>query len=429
MSSNYKVEFLNASYNKQNFRSEFRFPSNMAIKNIRVCNIGLESNVDTRYSENCGALCVIDSIELYDNATLLDRKNHFSNWLAMNNLRSSNSDNQAVRRVLGKNKLGYEVVGSVSVALDGSVSQSVKIVNNHPDTVNDLWGAAASDKERANNGCWLNIADVFDFVDKTPVISTSLFNHLRLVINYKSKTDLSNCVGNRLANVNTLEPFCVFEYESDPQMANMLMNGYRGTTFVAVESDRVILDAKAVADEALSHQEQSYLIKGFNDKYISKMIIQTQPANESAYKIGDATLAFGKEVSESQLNWALQPRVNGANLFPGNLEGKMKRLGLISDSLGQWNVVPGQNWCGLTYSGFLDENLLQTRSKVDYTAFNLEQVVKEFKLTVSRNAVGHTGGVVSENESLRSQVNLYLWGVTRKTVVPNGKGSYVVAYV
>ena len=427
--------FLDPSYNSSKFRSEFRFPKANGVykADMRLLNIGVHKTTagDTSYNILTGAQGVIDSLQIYSGSQLIDQVQHFSQYVAIKNLLHSNNANQSVHRPLSKNKLGYVSVGKDAIAVGGVVSLGIQQSNAVPDRFNTIYGSTATAAQLATNGSWIDLRECLGFLKASAYIPMNVFPDLRIIVNYKN-ADLIDIVRSRAAPLATIEPLLVCEYEPNVETAAALMRNYKGVDFQTVEWEQVQLGAVAVGDDLTVEQTESYLVKGFNDKYISKVVIVNTATDSSTWNVAGNNNAMGNQGSMSQLDFGFQARINGSNMFPKTqVEGKNRRLGMMADAFGPMNIIYGQNICWTTNVGAITIAALNsTVGQVDYTGFKIDDVIKEFKLDVSRTAVGPTAaGAATDNTLLRQKLNLNMFGLSRKRVVPLSNGSILIQYV
>ena len=429
-----QVLYIDPSYNQSKFRSEFRLPSQNGIymSNLRLLNIGVsKATLDDRsYNELTGALGVIESIECYSGSQLLDQVRNFSQYVALKNLLNSNSANQSIHRPLKRNKLGYVATGLDAVdGTTGAITLGVLQNNAVPNRFNTITAQTATPEI---NCAWIDLRDCLGFLRGTSYVPMNAYPDFRIVINYKNSA-LANIVDDQTpTNYQTVEPLMVCEYETDPETADALMRSYQGHSYETVEHDQVQLLASApTADTVGEIQEQTYLVKGFNDKYISKMVIVNTGTVASTWTVAGTNKPFANQGSVSQLDWGYQARINGSNMMARSIyEGKNRRLGQMTDAWGNLNVAGGQNICGVEggASTIFATGIADTVGEADYTGLRVDNVIKELKLTFQRSPVGGTGADANANLALRQRLNLNIYGMSRKSSIPTSSG-IVVRYV
>ena len=442
MSSASNVLYIEPSFNSNKFRSEFRLPAENGVykTDMRLTGVGLTKNDNGNdlYNILTGAYGVIQSIEIQSGAQTLDQVRNFSQYVALKNLLHSNNENSGVFRYLGKNGLGYVADGDTSFDAAGDPvvdgANGVKITNQIPTYGPTLFGADAAARDKATNFGWLDLKACLGFLRESPYVPTNVYPDLRIVVNYESSAQLQNVVDTANIDVGTNKPLLICEYEPDVNVAMALMNNYEGVSFNSVEHDSVLLSSSAVGQDALLAQEDSFLLKGFNDKYIEKMVIVNTPQDQASWRTGNDNIPSSNLGSVSQLDWAVQVRVNGQEMFPspsGMLEGKNRRLGVLVDSWGSTNIAPFQNMCG--NSGGPDKiyaaQIRGTEGQMDYTGFRLDDIVREMKLNVERTAVGGSPGDATANPGLRQALRLNIFGISRKNITPLSNGQILIRYV
>lgn len=422
--------YLDASYDSKNYRSEFRFPKANGVykTDMRLLNVGLDKNSNgaTYYNQLVGAYGIIQTLSLYSGSQLIDEIRNVDQYLAIRNLLHSNAENQAITRVLTHNKLGFSAEGEDDIP--NQLFNDV-VSNENPDEYNVLYG---NDGNQALNGTWLDLR-VLPFLDASPYVPMNVFPDLRLVVTYKSRDGMAKLVRDQglTAELFTKEPLVICEYEADPVMAEALMKNYQGVVWNSIEHDQVYLNASAPAQNAIADQTESWIVKGFNGKYISKMIVSNQDTNALAeVAVAGNANNFFLGGSVSQLDYALQLRLNGAQFFPTPyIQGYNRRLAHLVDAWGDVNIAPYfnavkpvQDFAELFYNDAQD-----AVSRMDYTGFTINDVVSEMKLTIQRSAVGHNANA-NDNIAQRQALNISCFGVSKKQVLPASNG-ILVRYV
>lgn len=425
-----KTNYLDAQFNKANFRTEFRLPRDMAIKsNMRICGLGMiSSTTASQYVLLTGAYGIIESIQLYDGSTLLDQVQSFSQYTALKNVLRGNQDNMGVANFLARSQLGYYGDGDLTFAANGS-ENAPNVITNQMENTSEIAVAADTEATRQQKQAWLSLSDCLGFLRESLIVPTNVFKNLRVVINYKSAADLKNMAIDPSKAYSTEEPFMVYE-NIVGDLAGEMMRDFKGVQFDAIEHDSVLLPAEASATQVTV--TKNFLVNGFNNKHLKKLVIlntETTPRTES----GTEQFSFSNQGSASPLNYGVQVRINGANLFSGNeLQGKNKRLGVMTDAWGALNMATGQNLCkafGVANTQLMADTsaggyqITNTIGQLDYTGFDVNAEIKELRLSLSRDIIDGAA-----NTSLNSQYRVNMFGVVRKAVVPSG-GGYLVVYV
>jgi hypothetical protein len=161
-----KTLYLDPTYNKSKFRSEFRFPPNMLIySDVQVLNLGLEKtdNGNTTYTYNGGAMAIIKSLELYDGSTLLDQVQNFDIYNTIKNLQHTNDDNQSQQRIIKGNRLGFIEQGNYTYSAAGALALEPKIIASVPAIGDTIYGLDATAANKERNGKTLNRTRIFRY--------------------------------------------------------------------------------------------------------------------------------------------------------------------------------------------------------------------------------------------------------------------------
>ncbi len=426
--------YLDPSFDSSKFRTEFRLPKQNGVykSDFRILNLGLDKtdNGNSEYNQLVGAYGVVENIQIMSGAQLLDQVRHFDYYSGLKALMHSNSENMSLKRPLQHNKLGFVATGNQDVS-KGAYANGIKITNAVPDDFNVLHGADASSKAQASDGGWFDLKACLGFLDASPYVPMNAYPDLRIVINYKP--DQSNNVLNSNIALATKRPILVADYETDPEVAMALMREYRGVAFQSIEHERVRVPAvSGLANDTTSEQERSYLVKAFNSKYISKMVIVQTPTQQDTWRTANVNTKFADKGSVSQFQEKYQLRVNGQNIFArANQTGKMNTLGKMVDSFGDLNLTAGMNYCDVAggATAIYSAGIVSMVGQADYLPAMIDDVVSEMKLTYTRTAVGPTAaGAATDNANLRQALDLNIYAMSRKQIVPTADG-VVVRYV
>lgn len=424
-----KLLYLDPSYNSSKFRTEFRIPSNLLVyTDMDVLNVGLQktTNGNTEYN-SFGAFSIIKSVELYDGSTLLDQVQAFDIYNSWKNIKQTNADNQSKGRATTGNDLGYLNFGEYTFDGNGAENSNPLVVPFIPNYTDVLYGADATEADKKKNGKVLSLPEYLGILKGMSFLPPNVFKDLRIVINYNS--NVLDAVVDRTGTYETLEPFLSLRYEENEEVAMARMEEFGGGAYDTIEHASVVLPAVAVANDTTETQEESYFIKGFNDKYISELVMVKTSNDQTTYVSGNNTHRFSKYGSVSQVDFSVQNRYNGITQFPNTLRGQNRSLGVLIDSVGDYNMATAQNLVEIAEGGFQDYyNNRQLGGEASYLGWRVDDVVKEWKMDVSRVAIGDPAGSPNANLPQRQSLTLNFFGKSRKSVVPTANG-YVVSYI
>jgi len=409
---------IDSVFDKPNFRSEWRFqPNTVYLSNMRLLDQGIASAAANFYNPITGAFC-IDSIQLYDGNVLLDQVLEASLLKAWLNANHTNDENVSVENEFSKNQLGYYASGRYAYEADGTPTPGIIKVR------------AVEELSPINFRSWLNLKELLPFLRSSLIVPTNVFKNLRLIVNWKNNEKLFDLVLGRQGTLTTIENTFLSVDEvigEDKKMA--FMKAYAGVSYMAVESDRVLVNAIAdPAAGALSTVQQNrFLVNGFNNKTLSKLRFTNQDTVASNYVNANETVGFGNQGSRALPRMRMQIRVNGANKLPRNgATGANERLGMLTDMYGDVNIVPGQNSYANTtpsLSAVVGNQVANTVKQLDYTAIEVNERVNELIVELDRVAIG--------GDPITTQpINLIMFGEVMKAVqMIKGTDNYQVAYM
>ena len=183
---NTTLRIIDPSFDKSNFRAEFRLPTDsVLLSNFRLVNIGISSNQTDSYSPTLGAQGAISAIHLYDGGQLLDTVRDFNTYASFKNINKTNDANISQNR-----RLNYVGLGFVQ---DGVQSATADVLDKNDYTLTAQDPVA----DNLTKQGWLSLQNCFSFLRASMVVPTSLFRQLRVVVQYKSAEALKNAVRDR----------------------------------------------------------------------------------------------------------------------------------------------------------------------------------------------------------------------------------------
>lgn len=386
-----KTRFFDPNYHKQNFRDVFDFPPDSVFdSNIRLCNVG-QYGANTQYNSASGSLGSIESIQLMDGAgTVLDQIFDYSLYQTFKNINSKNNDDIASLNYLRNNAVGKMATGIENTTNSGIKIKSVNLKNNI---------SIASNEEYQG---WLSLRDCLPFLRSSEYLPTNLFTQLRLIINWKNSTDLkNNAVDSTGTYLTPPAPFLIVDEVVDEGMKMQIMKEYGTVQFTTIENERVSMNAVSGLADTVDGQEktqsESFLLNGFNNKTVGRMLIIRSPTDTTTWRENTNNVGPANQSSFSVYKPVIQPVINGKTIFPGSgLTKKNHILGLMSDTWGDLAVSIGSNLTGFTNAHKYYDNPASDVGKYDYTGWIIDNKVKEMKLQVARNGV-YGLAVISNN--------------------------------
>ncbi len=413
--SGIKTSILDANFDKTNFQTTFTFMEDtLYLPNLRLLNVGVVGS-NEKYNELVGSYGVIRSIALYDGNTLLDQVLECGRWLGWKNFNSSNDSNKNLNNVLSHNALGFTFQGQ------DTTSPSAKVRSFQEA------GSSNTTETTAQKG-WLSLKSVMPFLDAhSGGIPTNIYKRLRLVVQYS--TDKDNYIKDTTSNYSSIEPVLVADEMVDSSEKSSMMSNYKGVNYVGIEHDRVVVPAvnPTVADKN-PKQEKNFLVNGFTNKKVNRMLLVNTPTQQSTWKNGNVNNAYSNMRSVHQLEQPVQVRVNGQNLYPGNgITRPNQRLARLTDTWGTVNSVSNDLHLENASNHFTD---IKTLGQLDYQALNLAgRRIQELQVQYSRKGdYDDTPAAIQSQKKLNQQLILNMYGEVQKSVNVSG-GRYVLGYL
>jgi len=420
-------------FDRANFRAEFRLqPDTVYYSDLRLIDVGVISDAASQLQLALGTEGVIRSISLMDGGTTLDVLHEASLWNNFKNLNSRNDGNQSVTRFTKYNRLGFLNEGVESLA-EATFGQGA---------VADVFSATddpANTTDANTKKGWISLKDMLPMLRESNFLPTNLFRKLRLVVEFKPQADLGQIVIKNNANYTTTSPVLLADELADTPEKMSIMKNYKGVQFDAIELDRYIIakagagltDPNAADTNFQKIVNFSQQVKGFNEKMLKRLVIMTQPTEQTA-TAADATVnkPFSNQSSVSLCRPIIQLRVNGQNIYPGQgVEGKNRRLALLNDTYGNFNVLAGFNKYGVEIPENLYSAVLtQTVGQADYTAMPVMSQIQDLQIQLQRTALYAGAANDNTNAMVNQKLQVNLWGEVAKAIIV-GPGGYNVLYV
>ena len=185
-------------------------------------------------------------------------------------------------------------------------------------------------------------------------------------------------------------------------------------------------------------QSVSAVVNGFDNKYVSRMVLMKVPAIKTDLYSGAVSQGLGNFASVNLFREKVQLRVNGANIFAGDgIRSDSQKAMLMSQSWGDLNVLPFsnrqnvgsedrdvvvQNSSGVPTlnAGKMDERIGHS----DYIGFSLEDKIRQLNFQHERTCLNNTLGI-RQNELA---YDIHIFAECRK-VLSLGNGGYKISYM
>ena len=423
--SSITTRLIDPVFDKAKFRSEFRLqPETVYLSNLRLLNTGISSGTTTDLNGLLGTYGCIKSIALYDGNQLLDQLLEASIYNAWKSVNNTNDANLSVNRFLKGNDLGYVVEGDTEV-------DSASTASPRPLKQNTVKVQTQSQDNDELNKSWISLQEMLPFLRASISLPTNIYSHLRLVVQWKSATELKDVVGStvgaRAFVLSTYENTILVADEMNPSdTREQLMMNYAGVAYRPIEHDSVAIPAiSGIATDGTSVQDNNNMVKGFNGKKLNTLLLVNTPADQSTFVDSGTNsnkTSYANQGSQSLYKPQVQVRVNGSNKLARNgLSGYNRRLGALVDAYGEVNVVVNQNVPKLADgSNYIDVSEIPD-GQLDYTGLRVDEMIEELIVDVTRTGV-------DTNADLNQNLTLNLFGEVNKQVVMRKDGRYNIVY-
>jgi len=426
---NTHLRILDPAFDKASFRASFKFPSDSVIlSDIRLLNVGIDSNAVDDYQPTSGASSAIASIRLYDGGTLLDSVENFTLYNNFKNLNNTNDDNLSLNRRLAYTDLGF-------------IQQGVQAATGDPKVLTkDSYQQVAQSPVAGTVGkkAWVSLRECLPFLRSSVIVPTSIYKNLRLEVNYHSPAGLKNFVKSRRdATLSAPQGAIVlFNEVGEGDVKEAMKKQYQGVSFRALEFDRAQIPAVTTltTDDStkLVLQQNNFVIHGFNGKRVGRLLMAQTSTNTATWIDGNKNTGYANNTSTAQFRESVNVRVNGVNKLAGDGVGsvsgtgssKNRRLAMLTDTWGDINLITGQQFCATqdfnSYVGGVDL-LRSTQGAVDFMGLVIDEHVKDLQVFFNRHGVhGNPKQIEALNYQLMAEVD--------KAVVVGTDSSYRVVY-
>ena len=329
-SSKIKTQLVDAVVNISNNRLEYKLPPMSGFyPTLRLAQFG-STGGDVAYNKGCGALGLISRISLMNGAEELSSLSEANRYMTFKHLNSSNSDNASLFYPLIHHSQGY------------IINNTLKVQDSHQAEYNQA-ATGNSALVQAQKTITVDLMALLPVLSSMPVLDTNVFQDLRLQIEYE--TDSRKVLADNTAAFTTRsDPVLVCEEIQDPKLVAALSAKFSGTVWNEIEHDVSNLPSNDNANDTELVQRIKETVNGFDNKYVSRMVMMKTFSNGEKSKIGGTGAimkSFGDFNSYAQHKEKINFAVNGKSLFVGDgLDTPAKRQMMLHDTWGSCNVVP-----------------------------------------------------------------------------------------
>ena len=429
-SSKIKCDIIDPAVDTKNLRVEFKLNSDTGYyPTLRLGNFGTVGG-DVSMNKGVGQLGLIKHIVLLNGQEELDKLRFCNRYACFKLFNSTNSDNRDINSSLYNIKQGYAYNNNLRILAAGN-SRNQMVVG---DAINVKGAKSAT----------VNIMELLPILQTMPVLDTSIFRDLKIVVEYD--TSSSNWLHDNTAASDTIQPYLIAEEITDPSLVQKLSASFKSSVWNAIEHDQFQVPAN-LSSPAQTDTEQSVtpIINGFDNKYVSRIVMMKAFTNKTKIKAGGAgavNYAFGDFVSLAQhkekINWI----INGKPLLSKDgLDTPPRKAMMLNDTWGPCNMVTYGNVEGVGVDGRADStNTIGVPglagSKQGEDVGTQDFVGIRFDRRVNQLEIDYKRSTPEENETHASNpvsrigqgLDVHIYAEVRKQMsLVNGR--YIVSYV
>ena len=399
-----------------NLRAEFQLPKGNYGNRMRLLNVGLTAANTPTYNSSLGALASIKSIRLLNGRDEIDALRECNRYMAFNKFIKPNQ--KSLGHTQQETKNNYALVYSG----DGTGADAANAIQMITKSM-DLGGAAKrqlTTDPSTTPKAYLDLSEVFPFLNSVEVLPADLFSQLRVVIEYE--TDVRNMISVDNEAVTTTRPLLACDVIEDEGLVKEMMGDLNGAVWNAVEHDLT----RIAASNADTTQVTSNRLNGFNNKRMMRFCVHKVPQDKRENALANNNVRDGGDlISSAFLNEKFNVKINGRPKISRNgAEYPNQRLGYLVDAYGESTVFYGSNRLGPDSSASVTGDELDPGTK-DYYGLYVNDIIKDFELEITRDTKSNDVGV-NFRRPQSSAYDVHVFADIRKQLVLNGMNYQII---
>lgn len=421
-STKVSAEILDPRVYIEGVRAEFRLDSDKCYyPDLRIVNLGAQelSAASSNVVSQAGLYSLIRHIHLLDGSKQIASLRFANRYLAFDNLRNENKDNESLTQELARaSSMGLHIT-------DQGNCREYKV-----HTVTNETG----DQDQRN--AYLDLRKCFGYLEAVSYLDTSMMKDLKVVIEFDKKAQ--NFLAASNVTFNTKQPQLICTEIKDEQLKSVLRKQFKGVMYTQIEHDLVKVPAVTQpAAGATASQSVGLRVKGYDGKLVGRIIASKSFSDKTKYNRANVTVGQGEFDSRACIGESVNFRLNGAEVYPGALDSHAKRAMACVEVWGDLNVCPfanvpsqGNNCQNSVVNGKgsfpergagTDED--DRIGQSDYIAVDVSDRVSQLQFDFSRTVLEDTANGF---EDAALDVNMY--AEVQKQIIVKGSG-YEINYV
>jgi len=414
-------------------RVEWRLqPNTLYTSDLKILNIGVFDTGEPKLmNARAGAWASVKNIYLQDNGTTIDQALNVNTWMAWKNYNMRNVKSASMSRYLAANDMGMGI---------NSEQQNGRLILPKFMQPTDAASAKGS----------LSLRDALPFLRATEYLPTSIFTHLTIVIEYEQAGAALWVQSVLKGTKKSLEnPLIKVDEIINEEAVREITSSWSGVGWNCYERDiaHVGITPATTTTKQLSNSK-SVLVKGFDNKYINRLLICPIPSDPKAHDTGSAAALVtvgGTLVPVRQIDGKCQVVVNGANVLVGSgVQRSNETLALLTDTFGECSVDLATQTTGLyadkkqvygsqTGGPNNGEGLQAFASRSGYIGMPIQQRISSLSISYDftnqfNQFAAATYDKAASLERFNTPLNLFVFGEVRKSLVVKPDGTYVISY-
>ena len=418
-SGNVRSDLIDPHVNLQNRRVEFHLNADTGYySNLRIVNLG-ETVAGKTFSKAAGVYALVRHAYLYDGKKEIDSMRFANRYLAFANTLNSNDVNVSLNRKIVQHDIGFQLKSNkrVGVLLGNGSNDGTSALSEQAEGILDL-------------------RKLFPILNGLVYLDTSMMKNLKVVIEWE--TDSKVIWDEAGVAINIIAPILVADEVMDEGSRNQLAKSQGGVAFNAIEHDAWNVPANLLAGgaDATEVKTQSNKIEGFNNKYVSRVLISKAFSDKSKYPA--TVLSYGDLGSLAQHKEALAVRVNGMNLFSGDgIDHEGYKTKLLAMTYNTVNLEPYSNLEAVGIddpnnnsvhdigtSGIVANKQNPKVGSANWIGFSIEDRIRDLNFTYKRTNVKDGNTPQKNNEAL----DIHIYCEVQKQFMKSGM-DYEIRYV
>ena len=394
------------------------------MSNMRLLNVGVQTDAKTFYNRGLGAMSIIKNIRLLDGRTELSSLSNVSPYLFFKNCNRTNATNVSGDSYFKRNSMGLNISQYIDKSFKSEDSGQANV--GAPDVPL---------ADEPTNVAYLDLREVFPILDKFPmgIIPSAIFPNLRIEIEFFSRPS-DQILIDTTRTIEVVRPILAVDTTSNPNMVEAAIKEMTETPIMweAILHDNYRIPASSTAVAAIGATEEiiqssNNMSLAYKGKFIERLLLTKQLTDPSLLVAGGggAVSGFGGSSSQANLGQTIQYKLNGKSVFPGfnGVSGVNEAAGILSDEYGSVSTsILGNQYQPTSFATVNSD--AGAKSQQSFDCVRLGARVADLQIRIGRVNNNDTSALSPTNQAM----NINLYAETLK-VLSVSQGRYRIAFV